>query len=138
MDGLLWLSANRHLSKIPVSFTVLTPCQRSLYSTKDSIAVSIFVDVLVGLTNTLYVLDPQFVKIFAVQESRAGGLRKEGSWEPSGRPLGPMGVFEKSVKGGWEGWELPGGRDALSSSPLASLLGPSGVKGVLNKSCSVE
>ena len=29
---------------------------------------------------------------------------------------------------GWEGWQLPGGRDALSSSPLASLLGPSGVK----------
>ena len=34
MDGLSWLSANRHLSKIPVSFRVLTPCQRSLYSTK--------------------------------------------------------------------------------------------------------
>ena len=34
VDGLSWLSANRHLSKIPVSFRVLTPCQRSLYSTK--------------------------------------------------------------------------------------------------------
>ena len=54
VDGLSWLSANRHLSKIPVSFRVLTPCQRSLYSTKDSIAISIFVDVLVELTNTVF------------------------------------------------------------------------------------
>ena len=69
----------------------------------DSIAVSIFVDVLVGLTNTLYVFDPQFVKIFAVQESRAGGLRKEGFWGSSGTSLGAMGVFEKSVKGGGRG-----------------------------------
>ena len=65
----------------------------------DSIAVSVFVNVLVEMTNTLFVFDPQFVKIFAVQESRAGGLRKEGFWGPSGRTLGPMGVFEESVKG---------------------------------------
>ena len=56
----------------------------------DNIAVSIFVDVLVELTNTLFVFDPQFVKIFAVQESRAGSLRKDfgglqgGPWEPWG------------------------------------------------------
>ena len=69
----------------------------------DNIAVSVFVNVLVEMTNTLFVFDPQFVKIFAVQESRAGGLRKEGFWGPSGRTLGPMGVFEKSVKGGGRG-----------------------------------
>ena len=104
----------------------------------DNIAVSIFVDVLVELTNTLFVFDPQFVKIFAVQESRAGGLRKEEFWGPSGRTPGTHGGVREECQGGWEGWQLPGGRDALSSSPLASLLGPSGVKGVLNKSCSVE
>ena len=43
----------------------------------DSIAVSVFVNVLVEMTNTLFVFDLQFAKIFAVQESSAGGLRKD-------------------------------------------------------------
>ena len=56
----------------------------------DNIAVSVFVNVLVEMTNTLFVFDLQFAKIFAVQESRVGGLRKdywglqEGPWEPWG------------------------------------------------------
>ena len=54
----------------------------------DSIAVLVFVNVLVEMTNTLFVFDPQFVNIFAVQESRAGGIRKdfgafrEDPWDP--------------------------------------------------------
>ena len=63
----------------------------------DNIAVSVFVNVLVEMTNTLFVFDLQFAKIFAVQESRVGGLRKD-FWT-----LGAMGVFEKSVKGGGRG-----------------------------------
>ena len=67
----------------------------------DNIAVSVFVNVLVEMTNTLFVFDLQFAKIFAVQESRVGGLGKD--FGSSGRTLGAMGVFEESVKGGGRG-----------------------------------